>query len=281
MDFFLPPNLPLPRFRRRDRARRKLIELIQPVIQERKAFPERYDDFLQMIVHGDYLREERSADDTIIGMALMMVFTAYIATAAQSCWSLIQLLQHPEYLAEVREEQEALLGRDGADQLGADVLSRMHRLDWALKETQRMHPVMSHFARYTAVDYELEGYRIPRGWLTMVSPAVSHRLPELFSRPHIYDPLRFSPSRAEDHRQPFSLIGFGAGVYRCPGARFGIFEMKCLISLLLERYDLELVNPLPRRDYEMGVLRPAPPCVVRYVRRNGPAPSKQLGGVPL
>lgn len=281
MDFFLPPNLPLPRFRRRDRARQKLMELIQPVIQERKASPERYDDFLQMIVGGDYLREERSADETIVGMALMMVFTAYIATAAQSCWSLIQLLQHPAYLAEVREEQEALLGRGGADRLGPEVLSRMDHLDWALKETQRMHPVMSHFARYTAVEYELGGYRIPRGWLTMVSPAVSHRLPEVFSRPHVYDPLRFAPSRAEDHRQPLSLIGFGAGVYRCPGARFGIFEMKCAISLLLERYELELVDPSPRRDYEMGVLRPAPPCVVKYVRRSAAASRKPPGGVRL
>src|SRR5262249_17809174 len=46
MDFVLPPNLPLPRFRRRDRARQKLNELIGPVIAERQTYPERYDDFL-------------------------------------------------------------------------------------------------------------------------------------------------------------------------------------------------------------------------------------------
>jgi sterol 14-demethylase len=277
MDFFLPPNLPLPRFRRRDQARRKLTELIRPIIRERKAAPGRNDDFLQMIIQGDYPREGGDPDETIVGMALMMVFTAYIATSAQTCWSLIQLLQHPMYLAELREEQDGLVGR--SDAIDVDALNRMHRLDWALKETQRMHPVMSHFARYTAVGYQLGGYHIPRGWLTMVSPAVSHRLPELFSQPHVYDPHRFAPSRAEDHRQPFSLIGFGAGVYRCPGARFGVFEMKCAISLLLERYDLELIDPHPRRNYEMGVLRPAPPCMVRYVRRAAATPRRRAGAV--
>jgi len=144
------------------RARRKLMELIRPIIHARKAFPERHDDFLQVILQGDYPREERDPDETVVGLALMMVFTAYIATAAQTSWSLVQLLQHPAYLAELGDEQDALLGRSGADQVDAEVLGRMERLDWALKETQRMHPVMSHFARYTAADYELGGYRVPR-----------------------------------------------------------------------------------------------------------------------
>jgi sterol 14-demethylase len=268
MDFFLPPKLPLPRFRRRDRARQRLMEMIRPVIAERKRHPERQDDFLQAIVGGDYRREGRDPDDTIFGMALMMVFTAYIATAAQTCWSLLQLLQYPSYLEEVRNEQEQLLGHYAADSITPETLGRMDRLDWALKETQRMHPVMSHYARHTARDYVLGGFRIPRGWLSMVSPAVSHRLPEAFSQPHVYDPYRFSPSRAEDHRHPFSLIGFGAGLYRCPGASFGVYEMKCVLSLLLERYELELVSPRPGRNYDMGVVRPAPPCLVRYRSRG-------------
>ena len=51
--------------------------------------------------------------------------------------------------------------------------------------------------------------------------------------------------------------------------------MKCAISLLLERYQLELVDAYPRRNYEMGVVRPAPPCVVRYRRKPDHAVRKQ------
>jgi len=127
---------------------------------------------------------------------------------------------------------------------------------------------MSHYARYNTRSYELSGYCIPRGWLTMVCPAVAHRLPEVFSRPDSYDPMRFSPERAEDQRHPYSLIGFGAGLYRCPGASFGANEMKCILSLLLQRYALELAQPDPARNYEMGVIRPKPPCLVRYTARQ-------------
>jgi sterol 14-demethylase len=169
-------------------------------------------------------------------------------------------------LAEVLNEQEEVLGGDAAD-VTAETLGRLERLEWALKETQRMHPVMSHYARYNAEAYEWQGYYMPKGWLTFVCPAVSHRLPEVFSHPDSYDPRRFAPERAEDQRQHYSLIGFGAGLYRCPGAAFGTNEMKCILSLLLQRFELELLDAAPRHDFEMGVIRPRPPCRVRYRRR--------------
>lgn len=267
MEFVLPPNLPLPRFRRRDRARRQLTEMMRPLIDERKAHPERYDDFLQTITEGKYLENSLDADETIVGMALMTVFTGYITTAAQTCWSLIHLLQHPDYLAKVLDEQDALL-EDRPEKIAAETLSRLEYLDWALKESQRLQPVMSHYARYNTQAYEYGGYAMPRGWLTMICPAVSHRLPGVFSNPDSYDPTRFSPGRAEDRKHPYSLIGFSAGFYRCPGAGFGTNEMKCILSMLLQRYRLELVQPHPERDFDMGVIRPRPPCLIKYTRRK-------------
>jgi len=278
MDFVLPPNLPLPKFRRRDRARRALSEMIRPLIARRRAEPDRYDDFLQTIVNGQYLDGAGGSgehSETVIGLTLMTVFTAYITTAAQTSWSLIQLLQQPRYLSEVLDEQRMNLGSD--DQVSIEALSRLHLLDWALKETQRMHPVMSHYARYTRESYELGGHRVPQGWFTMICPAISHRLPEVFSDPDRYDPWRFSPGRDED-RHPYSLIGFGAGLYRCPGAGFGTNEMKCVLTMLLRRFKLELVDPCPGRDFEMGVMRPTPPCMVRYSKRQDRGDSVSASG---
>jgi len=108
MDFVLPPNLPLPRFRRRDRARTQLRELVLPIIRQRRAHPGRHADFLQALVSAEHV--EDSAEETVVNLALMTVFTGYIATAAQTCWSLIQLLQNPTYLARVERERIAILG---------------------------------------------------------------------------------------------------------------------------------------------------------------------------
>jgi sterol 14-demethylase len=264
MEFVLPPNLPLPRFIRRDRARRRLGELIRPAIDERRTHADEHDDFLGTIVRGDYLDGTTDPDDTVVGLALLSVFTAYITTAAQMAWALVQLLQHPTWLVQVRAEaDDAGIAVAPPDR---EALRALERLDWSLKESQRMHPVMSHYARHTAHAYEIDGFVVPEGWMTMLCPAIAHRLPEVFLRPEAYEPQRFAPSRAE-HRADYSLIGFGAGLYKCPGMAFGTAEMTCVLSMLLSRYDLALETPSPTRDYTMGVIRPGPTCRMSYRRR--------------
>jgi sterol 14-demethylase len=273
MEFVLPPNLPLPRFRRRDRARQRLAEMIRPMIMARQVHPERYNDFLGVLAEVPDLNGSPMADDTIVGLALLTLFTAYISTAAQNCWTLIHLLQHPHYLARVWDEQDAVFDHSVA-RMSVETLSQLERLEWALKETERLQPVFSHYARYNAQPYDIGGYYVPQGWLTMVCPAVSHRLPEVFSHPDVYDPERFSPARAEDRACPYSLIGFGGGFYKCPGMHFGTNEMKVVLSLLLQRYRLVLVDPKPLPNYDIGIIRPQPPCLVRYRRRSGHSDQK-------
>ena len=159
MDFVLPPNLPLPRFRRRNEARRKLAEMIRPAIAERRARHDAGDDFLQNVLQADGTAPVNGTDETVVGLALLTVFTGYIATAAQTCWGLLLLLQNPQYLALVEAERERLLPAR-SDDISADSLHRLEVLERGLMEAQRLHPVMSHYARYNARAYDLGGYRI-------------------------------------------------------------------------------------------------------------------------
>jgi len=257
MDFIFPPNLPLPKFRRRDRARRLLTEMLSPLLAARRADPGGTSDFLQTLVDDPQLLAE--GEDVQVGMAMATLFTGYITTAAQSAWTLVLLLQHPEYLRRVVDEIDA-----------GD--ARQPLLDWAVRESVRLRSVMSHYARTNAQDYELDGYRIPKGWLTMICPGVAHRLPEVFTDPERFDPLRFAPDRAEDRRHPHALIGFSGGFYRCPGQAFGSNEVKVILTSLLSRYDLTLLDPDPQPNFDMGVTRPGSPCRIYHERRYAGVP---------
>jgi len=66
------------------------------------------------------------------------------------------------------------------------------------------------------------------GDLAMVSPAVSHGIPEIFSDPGRFDPERFAPPREEDRRTPYALIGFGGGKHRCIGLAFACQQVKVI-----------------------------------------------------
>lgn len=279
MEFILPPNLPLPRFRRRDRARVELARMIRPLIQKRRDPNDTSHDFMKSLVTSNYPSGREVSEEIMISLVLMMVFGAYETTTSQNCWVLVQLLQNPHYLARVLDEQEDILN-NSPDQIDLDTLGRLPLLEWALKESERMRPVFSHYARSNAVSYELGGYHIPKGWWTTLCPSVSHRLPDVFENPDVYDPDRFGPGREEDKKYPYSLIGFGGGYYRCPGIRFGTYEMKVINSLLLQHYHLELVDPDPQSDFSIGIVRPKPPCYIRYRRRQAVKPSSMTISVP-
>jgi sterol 14-demethylase len=117
-------------------------------------------------------------------------------------------------------------------------------------------------------DLVVEGVRVPAGKLVAISPAVSHRIPELFRDPTRFDPSRYDPGREEDAR-PFAWIPFGGGHHRCSGAAFAIMQLKAITMSLLRRFTFELVDPPDSYgpDYTKMVVQVRQPCRVRYRRR--------------
>lgn len=266
VEYLLPPNLPLPRFRRRDRAKLRLHSMLSAIIAERRRDVHNEQDFIQVLSETTFSNGELLPDATILGMILGMVYAGQENMTGHISWALIHLLQNPGYLIRVLDEQEALFGPGPT--LDVAVVRKLNRLEWALKETERLQSSIRIIVRYTDVAYDLDGYHVPRGWLTMISPAVSHRLPTVFTDPERYDPERFSPERAEDRKSMNSLIGFGGGLHRCLGVHFAYTSMKVILTLLLQRYTLELVDPAPASIPGPAINRPRKPCLVRYRRRE-------------
>jgi sterol 14-demethylase len=265
LDFLLPPSLPLPKFRRRDRAKRQLHAMLRPLLAERRARLQAHDDFLQTLVEARHTDGRPWSDSLIMSFILALMFAGYETTAAQTSWALILLLQHPDYLDHVRTELDAVL--PPGQGIDVETLRRLPHVTWALREAERLHPASSLLLRYNTEAYELGGYRVPQGWLTALCPQLSHQLPEVFREPARYDPWRFAPGRAEDRQHPFALIGFGGGMHKCAGMHLALHEMSMIISLLLQQYDLELVTPDPQPTTEMRAARPTL-CWVRYRRRG-------------
>jgi sterol 14alpha-demethylase len=265
MEYILPTNLPLPRFIRRDRAKVRIRRMVGEMIASRRASGRSYQDVLQRLLEAKYTNGQPVTDDIIIGIILALVFAAHETTQGHASWALIQMLQNPHYLNRVIAEQNKVL--DGGANVDAATLKRLHHLERAIKETERMRPVIAMLVRYAAEPYDLHGYHVPRGWLTIVSPEFSHRLPDVFPDPDRYDPDRYLPERAEDRGVPFSLIGFGGGMHRCLGMYFAYTEMKVLLTMLLQRYELELVDPDPIQIVGPQITQPQVPCYVRYRRR--------------
>ena len=81
---------------------------------------------------------------------------------------------------------------------------------------------------------ELGGYTLPPG--TIVVPTIRGvHISEAFDDVWSFRPERFLESKPE----PYSLIPFGGGPRRCLGASFATLEMRTVLRVFFERYDLE------------------------------------------
>ncbi len=265
LDPLLPPHLPLPKFIRRDRARRTIEAQLSAVLAERRRHPARYDDLLTQLLQESQADGTLLSDEEIIRLFMGLLFAGHETTAGQAAWTVIHLLQHPAYLGRVQAEiEEHVL--PGAP-LDGGVLRSLKHIYWAIDETSRLTPSAPMQMRIVEEPIEVGEYQIPSGWLLRVNAATSHHQADVFADPHHYDPLRFSPDRKEG--SSWDIISFGGGTHKCTGMNFAKNEMAIIVALLFQQFDLELLTPAPEVVTGMGASRPAS-TLIRYQRRARP-----------
>jgi sterol 14-demethylase len=264
---YVNPHLPLPSFRKRDRARARLVELVSGIIERRRREGRETSDLLHVLtrIRNPDGRLRYDADQ-ITGMFIAMMFAGHHTTSGTAAWTLIELLRHPESLARVVAELDSLYA-DGRE-VSYQALREIPLLENAIKEALRLHPPLIILMRKVMRDFEYGGFRVEAGKLVAVSPAVSNRMPECFPDPARYDPERYAPGREED-RQAFAWIPFGAGRHRCVGAAFAMMQLKAIFSVLLRGFRFEMAQPSEsyRNDHSRMVVQLRQPCRVRYRRR--------------
>jgi sterol 14-demethylase len=263
---FFKHDLPLPRFKRRDRARVRMVELISRIIADRRASGTEGEDFLQTLMTARYKDGSTLSDDAITGLLLTLIFAGQHTSSVLATWTGVLLLKHPQYLPDVLAEQREVF--NSQEHVSLDMLRRLGALERAIKEAERMHPPLVMLMRKVLRDFQFRDYCVPAGGLVMVSPSVSHRVPSVFHDPDTYDPNRFGPGREEDRKNNYSLIGFGGGRHRCIGLTFAQQQVKVIWSVLLQRFEMELAQPDYEPNYKTFVVGPKRPCMVRYRRRT-------------
>lgn len=267
---YINPYLPLPVFRRRDRARARLVEMITEIIGARQRDATPKHDALQVLMEARYSDGTALTPNEITGILTASMFAGHHTSSGTAAWTLIELLRHPEWFARVRTETDALHARDGS--ITYQGLREVPVLESVIKEVLRLHPPLVILMRGVLHDFHVAGVTVPSGHLVAISPAVSHTIPELFRDPERFNPERYGPGREED-AQTFGWIPFGGGAHRCSGSAFAMMQLKAITARLVHRWDFELAQPPAtyENDYTKMVVQPRHPCNVRYRRRAAAA----------
>ena len=261
------PNLPLPSFRKRDQARRKLHTLVRGIVEKREQQTEKPTDMFQMLIDTHYDDGSKLSSDEITGILVAAIFAGHHTSSGTAAWVLLELLKHPTILREVRQELDDQFGADG--EVTFQSLRDTPKLENTLKEVLRLHPPLIVLMRQVTEDLPFKNYVIKAGDMVWASPPVTHRMQQLFDNPDAFDPDRYSEPRSQD-KNLMAYQPFGGGKHKCSGNAFAMFQIKAIFAVLLRRYDFELVDP-PHTyvdDYGEMIVQPKSPCRIQYKRRD-------------
>ena len=262
LDPVLPPHWPLPKFIRRDRAKKYVASILYPIVRERRSNPK--DDPFQMLVEVRMKDGELPSEEIIVQLLMALLFAGHETTAGQAAWTIIQLAEHADYLDLVRAEVDGLLDEKPFDHT---TLRGLNYVSMAVDETSRMRPSAETIMRTAEEDIIIGEVIIPKGWMVQTASAVDHFKEDVFTAPEKYDPLRFSRERAEQKHDAHAIVTFGGGLHKCAGMNFANTEMAVITAMLFHQYDVKLVTPETRIQRGLGSSRPSK-TMIRYKRRD-------------
>lgn len=123
-----------------------------------------------------------------------------------------------------------------------------------LRESLRKYSVVPTVVRLASDKTTLaEGkYVIPKGATVMVCMQGVHHNPENWPEPLVYRPERF-----EADIKPYTFMPFVEGPRNCLGQFLSLLESKCVITMLLRKYNFVLQNPHnagEKHDYMVPII---------------------------
>lgn len=269
---YLNAHLPIPSFRKRDRARERLVEMISKLIADRRRKKVEGDDFLQILMETTYKNGQKLSEHEITGLLLAAMFAGHHTSSVTAAWMMLELTRRPDLYRRVQDEVFRVYGADG--KITYQSLREVPFTEGCVKETLRLHPPLFMLLRVALKDWEYDGYVMPKGTNLIVSPTVTHRIPTLFRDPDRFDPDRYGPGREEDKR-PFAFQAFGGGAHKCLGNAFALLQIKTIFAILMRRYSFTSYGDPMTPDFHGVVIGPKQPCRVRY-RRIRPEEAERL-----
>lgn len=172
------------------------------------------------------------SDEEIRDHIIFVLFAAHDTTTSALSSILYALASNMQWQERLREEMFGL----NTTALGFADLEAMKNTELTLKEALRMYPPLSTMPRFSLEEFEFNGIMIPKHSILGISPLFTHYMPEYWSNPYCFDPLRFSQERSEDKKDFYQYVPFGGGAHKCLGLHFAQIQTKMFLFYFLKEY---------------------------------------------
>ena len=174
------------------------------------------------------------------------LIASYHTTGIGILWTLFCLAQMPEIQRRLQQEIDTTL--HGRLPSLAD-LANLEFLNSVVKEAFRLHSPSVFAARLLPTDTP-STFTLTNGEELSVEPGTTvlfpiplvHSSKDYYVDPEKFDPDRWSRQR-KDEIKPLTWLPFGYGARICPAERLAMVEVKLVLLLIMQNFDVELAVP--------------------------------------
>ncbi|GAA4928547.1 cytochrome P450 [Nonomuraea thailandensis] len=249
----VPHAVPLPGDRAFRRANRTVDDLLHPVIGAARRGSRDGRDLITALLNGAGADGEPLSDDHVSDDIVALFVAGAQSSSLTLQWLWVVLSEHPEVAGRLREEADEVLGQGPPRPEHA---RRLTYTQMVLSEVMRVYSMAWAVARVAVADDVIDGVEIPAGSTVVLSPYLTHRLPDVWQRPLEFMPERFAKERVRG-RHPLAYLPFGAGRHQCVGQAFVMHEVTLIVACLMNRFEVRALNrPRPRLGMMLEPDRP-------------------------
>lgn len=231
----LPLWLPTAKNRRYIAAHDMVHRAIRGVIAERRAVDEARwpDDLLTRLMQArDEETGQAMSESLLRDESITTFFAGHETTARTMTFAWYALAANPKVTERLHEELDRVLaGRPPT----AELLRQLPYTLQVIKEVLRLYPAAPFYVRDAVAGDQIGGFEVPAGAAVMLSPYYTHRHPQFWEDPEVFDPDRWTRER-EAGRHSHAYHPFAAGPRICIGNHFSLLESHVLLAMLAMRF---------------------------------------------
>lgn len=268
-----PYDLPGTPFRRLRKTAEEMEAVVREFIAQRKREGLEGDDLLSMMIKLHEQEPEKFSENELLANTMTMFRGGYNPSGMALYWSIFLLSRHPQAMQRVQAELEAALGGRSPE---VEQLEKLPFLEGVIKETMRLFPAGTWTGRYSTQPFEMDGHHLPGHTWIILSPYVTHRLPEVFPEPRKFMPERW----LSIHPSSYEFLPFSAGPRYCIGAALAMMQLKTALAIILQNYHFQL-KPGAKVDCAgINSIRPKNGLpMIAHARGESPPMSRLSGNV--
>jgi cytochrome P450 len=209
-------------------------------------------DLLQILMDARYSDGQGMPDDLVLSESMQLLVAGHETSSNALSWLLYVLSSRPDCIDRVRDEFDSVLGDRP---LTYSDVPKFEFTTQAIMEALRLYPPFWMVDRLALADDRAGDVDIPAGSTVVVFIYGAHHSPQYWDNPESFDPERFSKVNQKLHT-PFAHLPFGAGPRGCIGGNYAMLQMLMILSILLRKYDFNLLPGQTVEPRPMVILRP-------------------------